>query len=245
MSSKLILPFAGLVLAAYAVSRTPHEEVKVVPVPVQPAPDTKKPDKHPRLPHPLNPQAAPGKPVEGGRVAPDGTTEVKCDLPRELRKKNIASSGLGCCVFRSTDYAGHWQHEPEVYDLPEKMVKAGIPGGGYPEKYDKVLKQLAPHVKYVQDTSGDPEVLKAILASGRIACVTYNGSDCHYSGHIDHMVCLVHFDDKWACVSDNNFIEENQFVWMSPDEFVKRWKGSGGGWVVCLLSPPPPPVPHN
>ena len=150
-------------------------------------------------------------------------------------------------MFRSGEYAGHWQQEPEMYNLPEKMVQAHIPGGGYPEKVDKVFKQLAPHVQYVQDTSGDHEVLKAILASGRIACVTYNGYDCHYGQQsIAHMVCLVHYDGKWACVSDNNFIEENQFVWMSCEEFDKRWKGGGGGgWVYCLLSPPPPPVPHN
>lgn len=189
----------------------------------------------------------PGKPVEGGRIAPDGVTELQCDLPRSCRKKNIASSGLGCCVFRSGDYAAHWQYEPSMYDLPEQMVKAHIPGGGYPEKVEKVFQQLCPDVQYVQDTSGDPEVLKEILASGRIACVTYNGHDPHYGWNqsIAHMVCLVHYDGKWACVSDNNFIEDNQFMWMSAEEFQKRWGGNGGGWVYCLLSPPPPPVPHN
>lgn len=198
-------------------------------------------------PAPVSTGATPGKPVEGGRIAPDGVTQIQCDLPRSCRKKNIPSSGLGCCVFRSGDYAAHWQQEPSMYDLPEQMVKARIPGGGYPEKVERVFKQLCPNVQDLQDTSGDPDVLKAILASGRIACVTYNGHDPHYGANqsIAHMVCLVHFDDTWACVSDNNFIEDNQFMWMSPSEFQKRWGGQGGGWVYCLLSPPPPPVPHN
>lgn len=188
----------------------------------------------------------PGKPVEGGPIAPDGVTEIQCDLPASCRKPNISSKGLGCCVFRSGDYAGHYQHEPEMYDLPEKMVKAGIEGGGYPEKVDKVLARLAPHVRYIQDTSGDAEILKEILASGRFACVTYNGHDPHYGEHtsIAHMVCLVHYDGKWACVSDNNFVKEDQFMWMSAEEFDRRWKGKGGGWVYCLLSPPPPPAPY-
>lgn len=196
-----------------------------------------------------SPTSRPGKPEIGGITSPDGTTQITCNLPRECRKRNISSRGLGCCVFRSGDYAGHWQDEPEMYDLPEKMVKAGIPGGGWPEKVDSVLRQLAPHVHYVQDVSGDPEVLKAILASGRIACVTYDGHDPHYGPNtsIGHMVCLVAFDPAsgWACVSDNNFIEDDQYVWMSLDEFVKRWKGKGGGWTYCLLNSAPPPAPHN
>lgn len=226
----LVLTVGGLLLGVCLISR--FQEVK------------------PRIEYPQVRLAtageAPGKPVEGGRIAPDGVTQLQVDLPRSCRKKNIASKGLGCCVFRSADYAGHWQQEPELYDLPEKMVQHGIAGGGYPEKVDKIFKELAPHVQYVQDTSGDADILEAILASGRMACVTYNGHDCHYSGSIAHMVNLVHFDRKtgWACVSDNNFIEEDQFVWMSCDEFLKRWKGQGGGWVYCLLAPPPPPVPH-
>jgi hypothetical protein len=48
------------------------------------------------------------RPVEGGRVSPDGTVEVVCDLPESQRKRNIASKGLGRCVFRSIDYAARW-----------------------------------------------------------------------------------------------------------------------------------------
>jgi hypothetical protein len=169
-----------------------------------------------------------------------------CDLPASERKRNIASQGLGCCVFRSIDYAARWQQVPELYDLPEQLVKAGIPGGGYPEKADEVMKQFAPEASYLQDTSGDADILEAILKTGRMPCVTYNGHDCHYSGSIAHMVCLPYFDRQtgWACISDNNFPSENSFVWMSPDEFLQRWKG-GGGWVFALLAVPPPPPPHN
>lgn len=185
----------------------------------------------------------------GGRVSPDGKVELTCDLPVSCRKKNIASKGLGCCVFRSGDYAAHWQQVPEFYDLPEQMVKAGIEGGGYPEKVDRVFAKFGPAVQYVQDTTGDADVLEAILKTERMPCVTYNGHDPHYGGQsIAHMVCLPYFDRKtgWAAVSDNNFIGEDEFVWMSCDEFIKRWKGGGGGgWVYCLLAPPPPAAPHN
>jgi hypothetical protein len=189
-------------------------------------------------------------PVEGGRVSPDGAVEVVCDLPATERKKNIASKGLGCCVFRSIDYAARWQNVPQLYDLPEKMRDAGIAGGGYPDKVTRIIEPFAPGVPYIQDTSGDVDILEAILRTGRLPCITYNGHDCHYGMHtsIAHMVCLPYFDRAtgWACVSDNNFPAESSFVWMSTDELAKRWKGGGGGgWVVCLLNSPPPPIPHN
>ena len=231
-----------------------------VPVPVpKPAPEPPKPK--PR-PGPWGPKpcpkccgqegagSAPGKPVIGGKISPDGAISITCDLPESERKRNIASKGLGCCVFRSGEYAARWKQLEEFYDLPEKMVKAGIEGGGYPEKVDKVFHKFGPNIEYVQDTTGDAEILEAILKTNRIACVTYDGHDPHYGANssIAHMVCLVCFDSatNWACVSDNNFIGDNDYVWMSRQEFLKRWKGGGGGgWVYCLLAPPPPPVPHN
>lgn len=181
---------------------------------------------------------------EGGKISPDGKTEIMCDLPRSQKRHNVGGTdGVGLCVFTSIEWAGKWQNETELFALQDDMRKEM--GGGWPEKVDEMLKKYAPDVKYIQDTSGDPEILRAILDSGRMACVTYNGHDCHYSGGIAHMVDLVALDDNWACISDNNFIEDTQFVWMTPEAFVQRWKGIGGGWVVCILSPPPPPVPHN
>lgn len=223
----------------------------VAPAPVKP--DEKKKRK-PLLPRPWGPSQlgrsaeTPGKPQEGGRTSPDNAVQLVVDLPESERKHNIASKGLGCCVFRSIEYASRWQNEPVLYDLPEQMVKAGIEGGGYPDKVAKILKKFGPDVQYVQDTSGDPAVLEAILKSGRMPCVTYDGHDgVHYRGGIAHMVCLPYFDRStgWAAVSDNNFTKADQFLWMSCDDFVKRWKGNGGGWVVALLKSPPPPVPHN
>lgn len=185
------------------------------------------------------------KPVLGGKVAPDGKTEIACDLPSTEKKKNVGGSdGAGLCVFTSIEYAARWQCERSLFELQKYMTK--FPGGGYPEKVDTILHRFAPGAKYGQHTGGDPAVLDAILASGRIACVTYDGHDPHYGNQsIAHMVALVHFDKKWACVSDNNYTGDDQFVWMSREEFVTRWKGNHGGWAVFLISPPPPPPPVN
>lgn len=187
------------------------------------------------------------KPTVGGPVSPDGAVEITVDLPASEKKPNIPSKGLGCCVFRSIEYAARWQQVPELYDLPEQMVKAGIEGGGYPDKVDRIMAKFGKGVPYVQDTSGDPAVLEQILASGRLPCVTYNGHDPHYSGSIAHMVTCVYFDrsSNWACISDNNYPGSDQFVWMDCGSFLRRWNGSDRGWVVALLDPGPPPPPRN
>ena len=79
-----------------------------------------------------------------------------------------------------------------------------------------------------------------------MACVTYAGRDgVRYPGPIAHMVCLVHFDDRWACLLDNNGVGENQLLWMTPSDFVRRWRGGGAGWAVVFLAPPPPWPPRN
>ena len=228
--------------------------VSPLPAPAKPKPKMPSPKRPNRPcpgpgPCPLEDKETGGRPVEGGRVSPDGAVELVCDLPQSERKRNIASKGLGCCVYRSIDYAARWQQVPELYDLPEQLVKAGIPGGGFPQKVDEIMKQFAPVASYIQDTSGDADILEAILQTGRLPCVTYNGHDCHYgmAQSIAHMVCLPYFDRQsgWACISDNNYPSESSFVWMSPDEFLKRWKGGGGGWVFALLAAPPPLPPHN
>jgi hypothetical protein len=254
MNRRLLLILLVAAALCYWYSTRPHTPPTTPAQPVPP--DTKpKPKPKPRPcpgpgPCPLEEPQAGGRPVEGGRVSPDGAVELVCDLPASERKKNIASKGLGCCVFRSIEYAARWQQVPELFDLPEQMRDAGIAGGGYPEKVTQILQQFAPDVSYLQDTSGDPEILEAILKTGRLPCVTYNGHDCHYGMNtsIAHMVCLPYFDRQtgWACVSDNNYPGEAEFVWLAPDEFLKRYKGgAGNGWVVCLLSSPPPPPPHN
>ena len=60
-------------------------------------------------------------------------------------------------------------------------------------------------------------------------------------GRIAHMVSLVHADDKWFAILDNNF--PGSIEWMSPEEFKRTYTGGRAGWAVLLLNPGPPPPP--
>lgn len=204
----------------------------------------------------------PRKPILPWRRTTDNTTtfvegdtgpgglEVTTDLPREYRKANIESKGLGCCVFRSADHALHWANLCKLYGMPEWMKAKGIEGGGYPQKVDDLLKKFCedrkvPLVDYVQYEGNDPKFLELALKTGRMVCVTYNGHDPRYGMNksIAHMVNLIYLDSTSACILDNNFIDKP--LWMSRTEFLTRWKGGEQGWAFVFLASPPPPVPFN
>ena len=184
---------------------------------------------------------SPGESVIGGRTSPDGTEAIACDLPETEHMKNTGGSdGAGLCVFTSVEHSGRWQNETSTLGFQERMRSE--PGGGYPGKLDRMMKKYCPQCRYLQYTGNDPSLLRSALRSGRMPAVTY-GFSPRYNSRIAHMVNLVHFSDRWACVLDNNFPGSQKYEWMNPAEFQRRWVMGGGGWAVFLLSPPPPPIP--
>lgn len=211
------------------------------PAPALPKPKPKAPDQPcPRWPHRAAEQApAPvsRRPQLGGIDSPDGAVHV-LPLPSDLHwPKNIASKGLGCCTFRSLDYAARWQNVPELVDLPERMRQDGIPGGGFPQKLDQIIHQYAPNCPYWNDTSKSVELIQAAILSQRIACVDYSGHDPHYGGGIAHCVCVVGVDlaNDWVAIFDNNYPSLSEIVWMGVSEFQQRWNG----WCYGLLAQTP------
>jgi len=235
LKAALIFVLAGLLALRLCPCRQcsnkePAPKVK----PQDPAPDK------PKCPDCLCGRA--DKLTVGGPVSPDGHTEVQCDLPVSQRTKNVGGrDGAGLCVFSSIGHAARWQNENRLVDFQKEMIQE--PGGGYPEKVDRMIAKYGKGTPYLQYEGHDPTILKLALRTGRMPSVTYDGHDPHYRGSIAHMVNLIYLDDQQACILDNNFIGENELVWMSAQEFIGRWTGDGG-WAVILLAPPPPPPPQ-
>src|SRR3954453_3639692 len=123
--------------------------------------------------------AAWATPTLGGPVAPDGRTRVAIDFPPALRPPNTGGSdGYGLCVFTSVMHAARWQKETPLEDFQTLMRKE--PGGGWPEKLDKMIARYAPGVDYCQYEGRDAAVLRLALAGNRLPSVTYSGRDPHY-----------------------------------------------------------------
>lgn len=196
-----------------------------------------------------------GKAVVGGSVHPDGTA-VACDLPDRFHQKNTGGSdGAGLCVYASARHTGRWQNDAAFEGLFDWMRSK--PGGSYPEKFDKTLKQFCqekglPVPRYIQVEGGDLEILKLACKTGRMPGVTYCVSPTgRYGGQrIAHMTSLAGAgegkgpDGKgWYVILDNNYPQS--YEWMSESEFRKAYTGMGGGWAIVLLLPSPPPPPRN
>jgi hypothetical protein len=243
VSPGLLLALAAVAGLGFLSFQARPLKLPALPQPVLPS-GPNRPFVPPEPPRPLRPwgdSLAPvGAPVVGTKVAPDGKTQVACDLPAEEKKKNVGGrDGAGLCVFTSIEYSARWQNERRLKNFQAQMRQE--PGGGYPSKVDKMIDKYGKGTRYIQSTSKDWELVKAAIKSGRMPAVTYNGHDPHYRGTIAHMVSLAHADDTWVAVTDNNYPGDNQHVWLSPADFKERWDG----WAVYLIAPPPPPPPRN
>jgi len=182
--------------------------------------------------------------VIGGRKSPDGLEELTCDLPGEQHLINVGGKdGAGLCVFTSIENAGHWQNVDSVRGFQKKMTLEA--GGGYPSKTEKMMSKYCADAQYIQYSGNDMSLIYMALNTGRMPSVTYGYSPRYGKSRIQHMVNIVHLSERWACVLDNNFPGQENYEWMKPEEFKKRWVMGGGGWAVFLLAPPPPPVPLN
>lgn len=185
----------------------------------------------------------------GGQIAPDGSTPLQIDYPLSQHISNIGSrvDGAGMCVMSSIEMAARWANLETVRGL--RSWCANKPGGGYPSKVDKQLKEYSQSIaintpEYVQYEGKELDLLRLALKTGRMPAVTYAGRDkVRYSGTIAHMVCLAHLDEKWAAIWDNNGTA-GELIWMTPDEFKSRWTNGNNGWAFVWLAPPPPPVPR-
>lgn len=257
---KSLIPYAvaavallGLVASAIG----PEAPPPVKPAPVKPAPAPCPPDKPCPPNKPWGPRQSAGRQnplsvgAKVGGPSLDGS-EVSCDYPGDRHVKNTASKGLGLCVFTSIHHACDWQNVPALLNMPKWMISKGIPGGGYPAKVAQLIPRLAqergqPTPEYFQVESNDLEILKTACASGRMPCITYAFSPTgRYGGsRIAHMVNLVHADDKYFVILDNNYVGEDKYEWLTPQEFLRSYSGGSTGWAVIFNDPPPPMPPYN
>jgi hypothetical protein len=240
-------------LAAWDYLDQPCDTCPVTPIPVPVVPKPKPPEPKPKKPDcPNCPKfsALPALGVEQIQVGGpelDGVS-VSCDLPDERHLKNVGGSdGAGLCVFASATMAADFHGRKEMLDFFQWMRKK--PGGGYPEKFAKMVKEYCAEKgiaepEFVQITNGDVDFLEAASDARIMLGFTYGGADgVFYRSEVAHMCCLLYFSRKThrAAILDNN--NPGKILWMSDEELVKRWKAMQGGWALAWMAPPPPPIP--
>jgi hypothetical protein len=155
--------------------------------------------------------------------------------PLGLRQPNwLGRQGEGSCVHANMVTLFHWQghhqmarHWRATYGDGEIADETFGPG-------DNLRAKLTREgVRFAQTTKGDVEFLEWACSTRRGCGVTVMGGK--------HMVTLVHFDDEWAGILDNNDI--NKIIWVERQTFVSEWQNSNG-WAVTPIYTPLPPLPH-
>lgn len=162
-------------------------------------------------------------------------------IPPEQHVRNEGGSdGSGLCVIASILANGQYQRVPGLEGGKQSRLwqtAKSRPGGYYPEKLEALVKQVAPNEKWASYYGGDTAVLKSFSSKGYPIGATMNTGRQYGYQSIAHMISLLHFDDAWACVADNNFV--GQYSWMPAKEFERRWKDGdiGWAWIWTRMSP--------
>jgi len=150
------------------------------------------------------------------------------NLPLELRQSNwVGRQSEGSCVHATMISLMRWQGRNALAAKWRKMYDSGETPAGLSGKFDRE------GVRYAYTTSGDVKFLEW-------ACRTRRGCGITVMGGV-HMVALVHLDDKWACLLNNN--EVSKYKWVPRAALIAEWKASDG-WAVTPLYAPAAPLPR-
>ncbi len=142
------------------------------------------------------------------------------NLPLHARCRNYAG---GSCVIASTVSLFRWQGRDDLADLFRRAYSGGQSASSLHAKLE------ARGVRYAYTTSGDAAFLDWACRTRRGAGVTF---------FANHFICLVHLDGQRAILLDNNRV--GQYITLSRDEFLRRWRGYGGWATTPVYSPAAP-----
>ena len=150
------------------------------------------------------------------------------NVPAALRQSNwVGNQGQGSCVHATMISLFRWQYRLKTADY----WRRNYGDGEYPE--DLAAKFDREGIRYAYVANGDVRFLEW-------ACRTRRGCGITVMGGA-HMVALVHLDDKWAAILDNNNVE--RFIWVPRETLIAEWKASYG-WAVTPIYTPAAPLPQ-
>jgi len=164
----------------------------------------------------------------GLRTAAPKKERPVVNVPLALRQSNWRGfQGQGSCVHATMISLFRWQYRLKTADYWRRAYG----DGEYPE--DLAAKFNKEGIRYAYVTNGDVRFLEW-------ACRTRRGCGITVMGGA-HMVALVHLDDKWAAILDNNNVE--RFIWVPRETLIAEWKASYG-WAVTPIYTPAAPLPR-
>jgi len=150
------------------------------------------------------------------------------NVPYAMRQENwLGSKREGSCAWAATISLLRWQGRYEMAD----WIRKNRGNGEWPEHMEAGLDSAG--IRYAYTVDGDVEFLEWACRTRRGCGITVHGGA--------HMVALLHLDEEWACLLDNNAIQE--FIWVPRESLIAEWKASHG-WAVTPVYTPAAPLPQ-
>jgi len=147
------------------------------------------------------------------------------NVPKADRQSNwLGSQRQGSCVHASMISLLRWQGRPNTADYWRKTYGNGEWPTNLAAKFDKE------NIRYAYVTNGDVRFLEWSCRTRRGCGITVRGGK--------HMVTLVHLDDTYAAILDNNNVEK--FIWIPRETLIAEWQASFGWAVTVVYSPAAP-----
>lgn len=180
-------------------------------------------------------------PLVGCQLPPDQKQPNRPDQPRVVKQERpvvnpplkdrqenwLGSQREGSCVWASTITLLRWQGRY----FTANRIRQKYGNGEYPD--DWAAKMEKEGLRYAFVTNGDVRFLEWACRTRRGAGVTVMGGA--------HMLNLVHLDDKWACLLDNN--NTGKYKWLPREMFLAEWRASHG-WGLTVVYTPTAPLPQ-
>jgi hypothetical protein len=166
------------------------------------------------------------RPLDNRRVPAVPTEYPTVNLPVALRQANWrGDEGEGSCVHASMISLFRWQGRYATADYWRRTYGNGEWATSFAQKLER------DGIRYAYTVGqNDVDFLEWACRTRRGAGVTVLGGR--------HMVCLVHLDEKWAGILDNNSVERIQ--WVPRKTFLAEWRHSNSWGVTPIYSPAPP-----
>jgi len=150
------------------------------------------------------------------------------NLPLALRQSNWwGQGGQGSCTWATMVSLLRWQGRYRTAD----WVRQNCGDGEWPDDMAQRLDEAG--VRYAYVTNGDVKFLEWACRTRRGCGITIRGGQ--------HMVALVHLDEKWAALLDDNAVEE--YIWVLRETLIAEWKASDG-WAITPIYAPAAPLPQ-
>jgi hypothetical protein len=148
------------------------------------------------------------------------------NLPVDARNKNWIRNGSGSCYNAAMCDVLIWQgYDAAAADWRRRF-------GGASSMRDIVSRLNHYGFDYAYTSSGSAEFLEWCSRTRRGAAIEF---------YPNHAITLVHFDERWAAVRDNNNTKDT--TWIPREKFLHLWRNYYGGRAITAVHTPAAPRP--